>query len=89
MYGQGNAERNYYTPSESPEGELEQTRAVYCQNEDCRDFELEVEETLIVGYSGTYGSASYNCPTCGLQSDHEFTLDEYDFGYDPDAREGK
>ena len=89
MYGQGNAERQYYTPKESAEGELETNKTVYCQNEDCADFEVELDADLLISYYGSYGTATYTCPTCKADSTHEFEVDEYDFGYDPDAREGK
>ena len=81
---------SYLEPPDYGEGEKEMSRTVYCKNEDCTDFEAEVDADLLVSWSGTagggaYGSAQYKCPTCNEESTHEFDLDAEDFGYDPDA----
>lgn len=90
MYGNASAERGYYTPKDSVEGEREMTKTVYCGNEGCRDYEVEHEAEVLVSYSGTYGVATYTCPSCSTENQHEWdNLDEFDFGFDPDIREDK
>jgi hypothetical protein len=82
----GRAEREYYTPREDAEGEYEGTRTVFCKNESCEVFEVEVDADLIITYYGTSGSAVFTCPICNLVSEHEFELDESEIGgyYDTD-----
>lgn len=88
MYGSdlGRAERAYYTPPEYAEGEYEGTRSLYCRNEDCADFEFEVDVDVVVSYCGSTGTAIYTCHRCGQDSDHEFALDDSEIGgvYDTD-----
>jgi hypothetical protein len=78
MYG-------YLEPREVPEGELELTKTVYCQNENCAEHEMEHEVNVLVVYVGDSGSATYTCHRCELESEFEFDLDAEDFGFDPDA----
>ena len=57
--------------------EWDDTRAVYCGNEDCADF--EVEKDLMVSLA-SYGSSewgTYECPTCKAQGEYEGEI-EYD-----------
>lgn len=90
MYGSdfGRAERSYYTPRDYYEGEREATSYVYCSNEDCADFDAELEVDILYSTSGLSGWGEWKCPTCGTDYTHEREFDEYE-GFDPDAREGK
>ena len=81
---QGRMEREYYTPSESPEGEFEGTQTVYCNYDQCAEFEMEHQVNLVIAYAGRVGTATYTCHRCELDSDHEFDLTDSDFGYDTD-----
>lgn len=81
---------SYLEPPDYGEGEKEMTRTVFCKNEECDEFEVEVEADLNVGWSGTggggaYGVGYFKCEKCGQESEHGFDLDAEDFGYDPDA----
>jgi hypothetical protein len=87
MYGNGNAEREYYMTKDYAEGEREMTKPVYCNYEGCRDYEVEHEVDVLVAYCGNFGTATYTCGSCHHESEHDFELDEHDFGYDPDTRE--
>ena len=81
---------SYLEPPDYGEGEKDMNRTLYCQDEDCSEFEVEVDKDVTVqwwgGSGGTAsGTATYTCPKCGKDSEHEFDLDAEDFGYDPDA----
>lgn len=82
----GRAERAYYTPTEYAEGEYEGTRSLYCSYDQCSEFEHEYEVDVVIGYVGNTGSATYTCHRCGLDSEHEFELDDEEIGgaYDTD-----
>ena len=74
-----------YLDAPEPEGTLTTSQTVYCQNEDCADLDIELVADLLISHYGSYGTATYTCPTCGKDSDHDFELTDEDFGFDPDA----
>ena len=80
LYDEGRAERLYYTPPEHAEGEYEGTRSLYCSYDQCSEFEHEHEVEVVIGYVGNAGSATYTCHRCGLDSEHEFELDDSEIG---------
>jgi len=87
---QGRMEREYYTPRELPEGEYEDTVTVYCGYDQCSEFEVEHEETLLVVYVGDTGSVTYTCLRCGLESNHEVSVaDSNTYDTDEDWRSDK
>lgn len=80
---------SYYDPPDYGEGEMDVTETVYCKNEDCSEFEQEVEWSGTASWYGrNYSSftlvVTYKCPACGMDSEHEFDR-ESDYYEDPDA----
>lgn len=66
---------SYYDPPEYPEFEKDLEETVYCRNEECSEFEVEVDKELTFSFSGTYGSATYECQTCKQDSEIEIERD--------------
>lgn len=80
---------SYLEPPDYGEGETDKaTTTVYCGNENCRDYDVEIEYN---GYGYWFGNAGggatvqvlYTCPSC--QSENEFDYEEYsdEPDYDP------
>lgn len=67
-----------------PDAEWTETKTAYCTNEECSEFDQEVEAELDVqSYRGSWW-ATYTCPACNSDHDMEGDMDE-DYGPDPDA----
>lgn len=80
---------SYLEPPDYGEGEMSYSATVECDNEECADFEKEVEWDGEASWYGGSGSnltvyIYYTCPTCGHQSEHSRDHDSSDF-IDPDA----
>lgn len=75
---------SYYEQPDVPEFEKELSETVSCHNEDCSQFEVELEQDLLFYFTGNYGSATYTCPTCNQDSEIEIERDSSDW-YDSDA----
>jgi hypothetical protein len=81
---QGRMEREYYTPRDEPEREVEASVTVYCKYDQCAEFEIEHEVNLLIVCVGNSGTALYTCHRCELDCEFEFDLTDSDFGYDTD-----
>ena len=57
--------------------EWSDTRAVYCNNEDCADFEVWKDLPTDLESYGSDEWGTFTCPTCKTQGDYEGTI-EYD-----------
>jgi hypothetical protein len=80
---------SYLEPPDYGDGEMSVTETVYCKNENCDDFEVEVEWSDTASWYGSSRSSftlylEYPCPKCKETSAHEFERDN-DYYEDPDA----
>lgn len=75
---------SYYEQPDYSEFEREETETVLCFNEDCSEFEVEVEVDILFHYAGNFGTATYTCPACKEESNIEVERDS-DYWSDPDA----
>jgi len=84
LYDEGRAEREYYTPRDEPEREVEASVTVYCGYDLCSEYEMEYEVELLIVCVGNSGTALYTCHRCELDNEFEFDLTNLDLGEDAD-----
>lgn len=66
-----------------PDAEWSETREVSCSNDECTAYEKEIEvEADISSYRGE-AWFSWECPTCKMNNDEEFTVGDDRDDYDP------
>jgi hypothetical protein len=66
-----------------PDSEWEETKEFACGNDECENFEVEVEvECEVESFRGTW-RAFWTCPTCNTDHEKEGEMAD-DYGPDPD-----
>lgn len=62
--------------------EWEDERTVACQNEECADFEYEVDLMVDLASYSYEEWGTFTCPTCGQQGEYAGTIEYDDSPYD-------